>query len=213
MIDQLARVEGDNITVRYRGFNIQYVFTENRWRVETDVVSELTSLKKAQNEVDGHLSRQQARSSATMQHNVASIKAAVAAMPGLILGLPRQYGKTTAIREMMRDCQLVGGTVGMPKNSVYVSPVNPDHARAAYARLYAGPPWVESPEFLRAESTPSPTDTRPVYIDEWFIMAPEDRKRWLATGRVVCALGTPTEVADQMYQNRIRCRNGSTHQW
>lgn len=112
--------------------------------------------------------------------SIRRIKQTVECFPGLVLGVDRQVGKTTAILEMIKD--------RYPGTAIYFGPNQylcdfAEHAwRGTGFRL--SPKFFSSSEQVRGYNLP-------IYVDEWWLLSQRQQDEVMQTGRVVCRLGTP----------------------
>lgn len=111
---------------------------------------------------------------------VEHIKQTIRWFPGVILGLKRQVGKTTALLQVIHD-EYQGAAIYYAP-----SPFQREYAQWRYRGMY---PDAVEPIFV-CEVDETKGHNAPILVDEWwFVLKPEQRKL-IATGRVVARIGT-----------------------
>lgn len=116
----------------------------------------------------------------SMRQNVDRIKQTLRWFPGVVLGLGRQVGKTSALLEVIHDDFNGDATVFSP--NIRMS----DYAKNKYMEKY---PNERVPEFSSHERAIR-GKMNPVFADEWWFITPEERRDLIATGRLVARIGT-----------------------
>lgn len=116
-----------------------------------------------------------------LAESVAHIKKTMEIYPGLLLGLPRQVGKTQAILEIIHDVH--------EGEAIYFCPTRliQDISYSRYRDLYPDdciPLFTSDPYYCRG------TDT-PIYVDEWWMISAsrQDELRGF-NNRIKCRIGT-----------------------
>lgn len=116
----------------------------------------------------------------TIELNVARIKSVLRWFPGLVLGLNRQVGKTSAVLEVIHDDHEGQATVFCMNNEMR------EHTRRMYKDKYPNeqvPNFVSSTEKVQGRNDP-------IFADEWWCIPAEQRRDLLGTGRLVARIGT-----------------------
>jgi hypothetical protein len=110
----------------------------------------------------------------------ARIKQTVRWFPGVLLGLKRQIGKTRAIIELVHEDYAGLAVIFSPNKNMS------EYVEYWYKAKYPRDP---QPVFSSNVRELSGFDG-PIYVDEWFSLKEKDQMILLATGRVVCRIGT-----------------------
>jgi hypothetical protein len=115
-----------------------------------------------------------------IEESVRQIRQAVDAFPGLLLGLKRQTGKTTAVLEMIHDKH--------DGAAFYFGPTEQalGVALARYGQMYPGAMLPKTAQFCDQVLG----SILPVYVDEWWLLRESAQRRLMEMGQVVCRIGT-----------------------
>lgn len=113
-----------------------------------------------------------------IKDNIQKIKQTVDWFPGVVLGLGRQCGKTSAILEMVHeDC---GG------DAFVISPTSQmsDMAKHRYGSLSGKPKFISNPLEARGSNWA-------IYVDEWWMLSEKSQHEVEGMlDRVICRLGS-----------------------
>jgi hypothetical protein len=115
-----------------------------------------------------------------MKLRVERIKTTMRWFPGLVLGLGRQVGKTSALLEMIHDDHNGQGTVYAMNQSMAL------YAKQMYKDKYPDEPvpnFVSQTEKVRGRSDP-------IFVDDWWNIPTEDRRNLIGNGRLAARIGT-----------------------
>lgn len=115
-----------------------------------------------------------------IRESVSHIKQTLRWFPGLVLGLGRQVGKTSALLEVIHDDLDGFGTVYSVNHSMSL------YAKQMYIDKYGKekvPNFVSQTEKVRGRSDN-------IFADEWWHIPTQDRRTLIGTGRLAARIGT-----------------------
>jgi hypothetical protein len=116
----------------------------------------------------------------SMEESVGRIKQTLRWFPGIVLGLKRRVGKTSALLEVIHDDHKGEATVYCTNRSMEM------YSRNFYKEKY---PKERVPNFASQVSRVR-GQSDPIFADEWWYIPTEDRRQLLGTGRLAARIGT-----------------------